>query len=39
MGSTEREHLILERSGHVVPVDHDGAALAEATVRFLAARS
>ncbi|MDJ0848217.1 MAG: alpha/beta fold hydrolase [Myxococcota bacterium] len=39
VGSAEREHLILERSGHVVPVDHDGPALAEATVRFLRPRA
>ena len=39
VGSEERELLVLERSGHVVPVDHDGPALAAATVRFLRPRA
>jgi len=30
-----RELMILRDSGHVVPVDHDGPALAEAATRFL----
>jgi carboxylesterase len=35
VASAEREHLYLEASGHVVPVDHDGPQLAAATVEFL----
>jgi carboxylesterase len=35
VASPEREHLRLEASAHVVPVDHDGARLAAATVEFL----
>jgi carboxylesterase len=35
VASVEREHLFLEASGHVVPVDHDGPQLAAATVEFL----
>jgi carboxylesterase len=35
VGSREREHLILEASAHVVPVDRDGPRLAAATVDFL----
>lgn len=35
VGSAEREALELPNSGHVVPVDHDGPALAKATVEFL----
>ena len=34
-GSREREHLILEDSAHVVPVDRDGPRLAAAIVDFL----
>ena len=34
-GSREREHLILEDSAHVVPVDRDGPRLAAASVEFL----
>jgi len=34
-GSREREHLILEDSAHVVPVDRDGPRLAAASVDFL----
>jgi len=35
VASAQREHLLLEASGHVVPVDHDGPQLAAATVEFL----
>ena len=35
VGSGEREHLVLEASAHVVPVDHDAPLLARETVRFL----
>ena len=35
VGSRERELLLLPSSGHVVPVDRDGRALAEATVGFI----
>ena len=35
VGSREREHLILEDSAHVVPVDRDGPRLAAASVDFL----
>ena len=35
VGSQEREHLILEDSAHVVPVDRDGPRLAAASVDFL----
>jgi len=35
VASREREHLILEESAHVVPVDRDGPRLAAATVEFL----
>lgn len=35
VASPDPEVLILERSGHVVPVDRDGPALAEAVLRFL----
>jgi esterase/lipase len=35
VGSGEREILLFERSAHIVPVDHDGPALAQAVVRFL----
>ncbi len=35
VGSPVRELLILEHSGHVVPVDHDGPDLARATGDFL----
>jgi carboxylesterase len=35
IASVRREHLVLPRSGHVVPVDLDGPILAAAAVRFL----
>jgi carboxylesterase len=35
VASSEREHLLLEASSHVVPVDRDGARLAEAVAAFL----
>lgn len=35
IGSQERELLWLERSGHVVPVDYDGALLASRIVEFV----
>jgi carboxylesterase len=35
VGSAERRRLVLEDSGHVVPVDHDGPELARAVVDFL----
>ena len=35
VGSEVREHLILEASAHVVPVDHDAPLLAREVVRFL----
>lgn len=35
VSSTRCEHLILENSAHVVPVDHDGPQLAAALVAFL----
>jgi carboxylesterase len=35
VGSEKRELLVLDASGHVVPVDHDGEALARATAEFL----
>lgn len=35
VSSGERELLWLDRSGHVVPVDYDGARLAEAAADFL----
>jgi carboxylesterase len=35
VSSPERELLWLPNSGHVVPVDHDGAVLAQAVVDFL----
>jgi carboxylesterase len=35
VASPEREHLVLDASGHVVPVDHDGPRLAAAAVAFL----
>jgi carboxylesterase len=35
VASEERELLWLPNSGHVVPVDHDGPALAEAAVDFV----
>ena len=38
VGSADKEHLVLPRSGHVVPVDFDGPALAAAAVRFLVGR-
>jgi carboxylesterase len=39
VGSREREHLLLEDSAHVVPVDRDGPRLAAAVVEFLSQRS
>jgi len=36
VGSSQRRRLMLEDSGHVVPVDHDGPALAREVVDFLA---
>lgn len=38
LGCAERQLLFFERSAHIVPVDHDGPALAAAVVRFLAGR-
>lgn len=38
VGSEEREHHIYPRSGHIVPVDHDGPALLAAVTRFLRGR-
>lgn len=38
VGSVEKEHLLLPRSGHVVPVDFDASILATAAVRFLTGR-
>jgi carboxylesterase len=35
VGSREREHLVLEASAHVVPVDLDGEMLARTAVHFL----
>ncbi len=35
VGSEKRELLVLDASGHVVPVDYDGEALARATAEFL----
>lgn len=35
VASQERKCLLFEDSAHVVPVDHDGPALAEAVVHFL----
>jgi len=35
VGSAESEHLVLENSAHVVPVDFDGERLAEAVADFL----
>ena len=32
------EILVFERSAHIVPVDHDGPALASAVARFLRGR-
>jgi carboxylesterase len=39
VSSRERELLVLERSGHVVPVDRDGPRLGEATAEFVARRA
>lgn len=36
VSSRSRELVIYERSGHVVPVDHDGSALAQRAGEFLA---
>lgn len=38
VASRERELLMLPRSGHVVPVDHDGLQLSRAAADFLARR-
>lgn len=38
ISSTEKEIFLLERSGHVVTVDHDGAVLARAVADFLGRR-
>jgi carboxylesterase len=38
VASRERELLMLPRSGHVVPVDHDGPQLSLAAAEFLARR-
>jgi carboxylesterase len=38
VASAERRHLVLARSGHVVPVDYDGPVLARAAAEFLAGR-
>jgi carboxylesterase len=38
VGSQERELLLLEASAHVVPVDVDGAVLAQTAARFLVRR-
>jgi carboxylesterase len=38
VSSAEREILVFERSAHIVPVDHDGPALASAVARFLRGR-
>ncbi|MBW2267728.1 MAG: alpha/beta fold hydrolase [Deltaproteobacteria bacterium] len=38
VASAEKQHLLLPGSGHVVPVDFDGPALAAAAVRFLVGR-
>jgi carboxylesterase len=38
VASAEKEHLLLPRSGHVVPVDFDAPLLAAAAVRFLSGR-
>ena len=38
VASRERELLMLPRSGHVVPVDHDGLRLSRAAAEFLARR-
>lgn len=35
VGSEHKELHVFEQSGHIVPVDHDAAALAEAVVSFL----
>ena len=35
VSSPEREHLLLASSGHIVPVDRDGARLAAAAATFL----
>lgn len=39
VSSRERERLVLPASGHVVPVDRDGADLAREAARFLARRT
>ncbi|MEE2672683.1 MAG: alpha/beta fold hydrolase [Myxococcota bacterium] len=38
VSSDDRRLLILERSGHVVPVDYDGARMSEEIARFFEAR-
>lgn len=38
VGSTDKELFLLERSGHVATVDHDGPALVRAAVDFLTRR-
>jgi esterase/lipase len=36
VSSEVREYLLFEASGHIVPVDFDGPALAQAVAEFLA---
>lgn len=38
IGSTDREVLVLERSGHVVPVDYDGEVLSQRVADFVSQR-
>jgi len=39
VSSPERKRLIFENSAHIVPVDHDGEALARAITEFLGSRA